>query len=65
MLWGNDAVAVYVVTDDDWSDHDVPGIEAMMWPDERHPSGRKNLVRVSYLYVRFDGWVKRERILPR
>lgn len=69
VLWGNDAVPVYVRTPD-WTDFDTdlagnPGLEALWWPDAKHPSGKGHLGRVSYLYVPFNGWVKRERIIPR
>lgn len=71
-MWGNDAVAVYVKTDDWPDDYECPftgrtqpGLEALMWPEAIHPSGKTNLVRVSYIYLRFNGWVRKDRIHPR
>lgn len=73
MLWGNDAEAVWVkmrtpvraaltgkvIRWDEWD------LEALAWPQETHPSGREGLVRVSYIYVPFNGWVRKDRTRPR
>lgn len=39
--------------------------EGFVHPEARHPRGKDHLVRVSYLYRAFNGWVKPERIRPR
>lgn len=72
-MWDDNAVSVWVkmrtyersvltgkrIRSEDWE------LEAFMWPDETHPSGKDHLVRVSYLYVGFNGWIRRDRIRPR
>lgn len=40
-------------------------VEAMAFPDAKHPSGKDHLVLVHYLYVTFNGWVRRDCVRPR
>jgi hypothetical protein len=71
--FGNDLVPVWVTMRSDMGNRtrrDPPWsppweLEAMMDPHAVHPSGKTNLVKVNYLYIPFNGWIRKERVRPR